>query len=160
MKMAKETVESLVDGGNASAGPPLGPALGPTGANIGKVIAAINEKTADYKGMKVPVKVIVDTDTKEFEIKIGSPPTSSLLKKEAGIESGTKDGKPIADITIDQVIKVAKMKRDSLLANSLKTAVKEVAGTCVNVGLTIDGLAPKTFIAEVAAGKYDEKLKE
>jgi len=157
--MAKETVESLVDGGNASAGPPLGPALGPTGVNIGKVIAAINEKTADYKGMKVPVKVIIDTDRKDFEIKVGSPPASSLLKKEAGLETGTKDGKPIADISFDKLLKVTKMKRDTLLANDLKAAVKEIAGTCVSVGLTIDGQSPKAFIAAVNAGKYDENLK-
>ena len=74
--MAKETIDSLVDAGNASAGPPLGPALGPTGVNIGKVIAAINEKTAAFAGMKVPVKIIIDTDKKDFEIKIGSPPAS------------------------------------------------------------------------------------
>jgi len=157
--MAKETVESLVDGGNASAGPPLGPALGPTGVNIGKVIAAINEKTADYKGMKVPVKVIIDTDKKDFEIKVGSPPASSLLKKEVGLETGTKDGKPIADISFDKLLKVTKMKQDTLLANDLKAAVKEIAGTCVSVGLTIDGQSPKAFIAAVNAGKYDEKLK-
>ena len=158
--MAKETIDSLVDGGNASAGPPLGPALGPTGLNIGKVVAAINEKTAAFKGMKVPVKVIIDTDKKDFEIKVGSPPASSLLKKEAGVEAGTKDGKPIADITLEQLLKVTGMKRDSLLASSLKSAEKEVAGTCVTVGLTIDGMPPKEFIAAVNAGKFDSQLKE
>jgi len=157
--MAKETIDSLVDGGNASAGPPLGPALGPTGVNIGKVVAAINEKTAAFKGMKVPVKVVIDTDKKDFEIKVGSPPASSLLKKEAGLETGTKDGKPIADITFEQLLKVAEMKRDSLLSNTMKSAVKEIAGTCVTVGLTIDGLSPKEFIAAVNAGKFDGKLK-
>jgi large subunit ribosomal protein L11 len=157
--MAKETIDALVDGGNASAGPPLGPALGPTGVNIGKVIAAINEKTADYQGMKVPIKVIIDTDKKDFEIKIGSPPASSLLKKEAGLETGTKDGKPIGDISFDQLLKVTGMKRDALLANDLKAAVKEIAGTCVTVGLTIDGQTPKQFIAAVNAGKYVDRLK-
>ncbi len=157
--MAKETIDALVDGGNASAGPPLGPALGPTGVNIGKVIAAINEKTADYKGMKVPVKVIIDTDKKDFEIKIGSPPASSLLKKEAGIETGTKDGSPVGDITFEQLLKVTSMKRDALLAKDLKAAVKEIAGTCVSTGLTIDGVSPKQFIAEVNAGKFDDQLK-
>ena len=157
--MAKETIDALIDGGNASAGPPLGPALGPTGLNIGKVVAAINEKTAAFKGMKVPVKVIIDTDKKDFEIKVGSPPASSLLKKEAGLETGTKDGKPIADITFDQLLKVANMKRDSLLSGTMKSAVKEIAGTCVTVGLTIDGMSPKEFIAAVNAGKFDSQLK-
>lgn len=157
--MAKETIESLVDAGAASAGPPLGPALGPTGVNIGKVIAAINEKTADFKGMKVPVKVIVDTDKKDFEIKIGSPPASSLLKKEAGVETGAKDKNPVGDLSFDQVLKVANMKKDSLLSNSMKAAVKEIAGTCISTGLTIEGLSAKEFIAAVDAGKYDGRLK-
>ena len=65
--MAKETIETLIEGGKASAAPPLGPALGPLKVNIGQVVADINKKTADFKGMKVPVKVIVDTKTKEFE---------------------------------------------------------------------------------------------
>lgn len=157
--MAKETIESLVEGGNASPGPPLGPALGPTGLNIGKVIAAINEKTKDYQGMKVPVKIIIDTDKKDFEIQVGSPPAASLLKKEAGIEKGTKDGKPVANITFAQLLKVAKMKKDSMLAEDLKAAVKEVAGTCVTVGLTIDGLKPKELIAAINSGKYDAQIK-
>lgn len=157
--MAKETIDSLVDAGAASAGPPLGPALGPTGVNIGKVIAAINEKTADFKGMKVPVKIIIDTDKKDFEIKVGSPPASSLLKKEAGVEAGAKDVNPVGNITFDQLLKVASMKRDSLLSNSMKSAAKEVAGTCVSVGLTIDGMTPKELIAAINAGKYDSRLK-
>ena len=80
--MSKDTIDAMVNGGKASAGPPLGPALGPAGVNIGKVIAAINEKTKNFSGIKVPVKVVVDKDTKEFEIIVGSPPTSQLLKKE------------------------------------------------------------------------------
>ena len=145
--MAKETIESLVEGGNASPGPPLGPALGPTGLNIGKVIAAINEKTADYKGMKVPIKVVIDSDTKTFEVVVGSPPAASLA-----------DGKPIANIEFAQLVKVAKMKKDAMLAKDLKAAVKEAAGTCVNVGLTIDNLKPKEMIAAINAGKYDAQL--
>ena len=81
-----QTVDALVEGGKASAAPPLGPALGPLGVNIGQVVAEINKKTADFKGMQVPVKVIIDTDTKEFEIKIGTPPAAELIKQEAGIK--------------------------------------------------------------------------
>ena len=84
--MAKQTIEALVDGGKVSAGPPLGPALGPIGVNIGEVIAAINEKTRDMAGMKVPVKVIVDTETREFEVEVGTPPTSALIKKELTLQ--------------------------------------------------------------------------
>ena len=115
--MAKETIESLVEGGKATAGPPLGPALGPMKVNIGQVIAKINEKTKDFKNMQVPVKVIVDTDTKEFEITVGTPPASALILKEAGIEkgSGTPNTDKVADLLIPQIIKIAKMKEDGLL---------------------------------------------
>jgi len=88
--MVSQSVETLIMGGKASAAPPLGPALGPTGVNIGQVVAEINKKTADLAGMQVPVKVTVDTDTKEFTIEIGTPPVAALIKKEAGIKKRIK----------------------------------------------------------------------
>ena len=87
-----DTVEALVDGGRASAGPPLGPALGPKGVNIGQVIAKINEKTKAFEGMKVPVKVLINDD-KTFDIKVGTPPMSALIKGELGVESGAHNAK-------------------------------------------------------------------
>jgi len=157
--MAKETIATLVEGGKASAGPPLGPALGPTGINIGNVVAAINEKTKDFKGMKVPVSVIIDTDTKAFEIEIGTPPTSALIKKELGLDKGSQKAEIAGNLTIDQLIKVTNMKRDALLANSLKAASKEVVGVCVSMGISIENINPREFFAEIDAGKYDEKFE-
>src|SRR3989344_1188428 len=78
----KTTVDALVEGGKASAAPPLGSSLGPLKVNIGQVVAQINDKTKDFKGMKVPVKVIVDTEDKTFTITIGTPPASQLIMKE------------------------------------------------------------------------------
>lgn len=160
--MAKETVETLIEGGKASAAPPLGPALGPLKVNIGQVVADINKKTADFKGMKVPVKVIVDTETKEYDIEIGTPPASQLVKSELGLKkgSGTPDKDYVADMTVDQIKKVARMKFDSLLANDLKAAVREIGGTCFSLGVKIDGKVPRDFIADVKAGKYDSQLNE
>ena len=80
-----DTVEALVDGGRASAGPPLGPALGPKGVNIGQVIAKINERTKAFDGMKVPVKILINDD-KSFDIKVGTPPMSALIKSELGLD--------------------------------------------------------------------------
>src|SRR3989338_9280482 len=97
--MAKITVDVMVEGGKATAAPPLGPALGPTGVNIGLVIADINKKTAELKGMQVPVKVVVDQATKQFTIEIGTPPAAALIKKEAGIE--TASGNPLRDKVAD-----------------------------------------------------------
>ena len=114
--MAKETVEALVEGGKASAAPPLGPALGPMGVNIGQVVAKINEVTASFKGMQVPVKVIIDTDTKEFDVEVGTPPASALIKKEAQVEKGASNPlqEKVADLLIEQIIKIAKMKEGNL----------------------------------------------
>ena len=121
-KMAKETIEALVEGGKATAGPPIGPALGPLKVNIGEVVKAINDKTKDFQKMQVPVKVIIDTDTKEFEIQVGTPPASQLILKEAMIEKGA--GNPlldkVADLKIEQIIKIANMKEDNLSGKDLK----------------------------------------
>ena len=86
-----EIIEALVDGGKASAGAPLGPALGPKGVNIMQVINTINDKTKQFQGMKVPVKIIIDPKTKEFTIEVGTPPAASLILREVGaIEGGAE----------------------------------------------------------------------
>lgn len=156
----------MVDGGKASAGPPLGPALGPTGLNIGQVIAQINEKTKAFSGMQVPVKVIADTKAKTFEIEVGTPPTSALLKKEAGVKEpvketeGEKGKKTIGNLTLDQIVKVAHAKKDQSLARTLKSRAKEAVGTCVSLGITVEGKPAKEFMAEISAGQHDGKLKD
>jgi len=154
--MAK-TVEALVDAGHATPGPPLGPALGPLGVNIKAVIDEINKQTQDFKGMKVPVKVIVD-DNRNFSITVGVPPTSSLLLSEAGVEkgSGTPNTEKVGNINIDQVVKIAKMKKQTMLAIDLRAAVKEAVGTCVSMGLTIDNEDPKMIIKAIDEGKYNK----
>ena len=157
--MAKETIETLVEGGKASGGPPIGPALGPLGVNISEVVSAINQKTGDLEGMKVPVKIIVDLDTKKFEIEIGTPPTSALIKKELGIEKGTQDGSIVANLTIDQSIKIARMKGDSLIGKNLKSKVKEIIGTCVSLGVSIEDINPRNVFDEIDAGKFDAKFE-
>ena len=78
----KVKVSALVEGGKASAGPPIGPALGSTGVNLYQVVQKINEITSEYKGLKVPVNITVDRETKEFEVEVGMPPTSALIIKE------------------------------------------------------------------------------
>ena len=154
--MAK-TVEALVDAGNATPGPPLGPALGPLGVNIKAVIDEINKQTLNFKGMKVPVKIEVD-DSRQFTIAVGVPPTSSLLLSEAGVEkgSGTPNSEKIGNIDFQQCIKVAKMKKQAMLAIDLRSAVKEVVGTCVSLGLTVNEEEPKKVIEDINTGIYDE----
>ena len=155
-----QKISSLVTGGEASAGPPLGPSLGPLGVNIMEVIAAINEKTADFKGMKVPVVVSVDPDTKKWEIDVGVPSVSALLLKEAGIQkgSGTSGTEWVADIGMDSIAKIAKTKLESSYAISVKSVAKSVVGTCVSLGIKIEGKTPKEITAEIADSKWDAKF--
>ena len=109
-----KTIDVIVEGGKATAGPPLGPALGPMGINAGEVVAKINEETKAFAGMKVPVKVHVDPATKEFSIEVGSPPTAEIIKKEVGIEkgAGTREA-PAGDISLAKAAEIAKAKRNS-----------------------------------------------
>jgi large subunit ribosomal protein L11 len=156
-----ETVEALVEGGKASAGPPLGPALGPLGVNIMQIINTINDKTKEFDGMKVPVKVIVDPKTKNFEIEVGTPPAASLILNEIGAEkgSGAAGSRKVGDLTVDQAIKVAKMKHDNLLGKELKQKTKEIIGTCVSIGVTVEGKKPKEIQKLIDKGDFDSKFQ-
>ena len=155
--MATETVEVLIEGGKATAAPPLGPALGPTGINIGQVVADINKKTQDFKGMQVPVKVEINKDTKEYTISIGTPPASQLIKKESGAAkgSGTPHETIVANLSMEQVLKITRMKEDALLGKSLKEKAREIIGTCQSMGITIEGKKIPVILKEVESGKYD-----
>jgi len=155
-----EKVEALVEGGKASAGPPLGPALGPLGVNIIQIINTINDKTKQFEGMKVPVKVIVDPKTKKFEVEVGTPPASSLILKEIGLEkgSGAPSTRKVGNISVDQAIKVAKMKSDGLLGKNLKQKTKEVIGTCVSMGVTVEGKKRQEIQKAIDDGVYASKF--
>lgn len=155
-----QSVSALVTGGQASAGPPLGPALGPLGVNIMQIIQTINDRTKDFEGMKVPVTVNVNSKTKQWEVVVGIPSAAALLLKEAGIQkgSGTSGTTWVGDIKVESIVKVAKAKLEKSYANSLKSVAKEVVGTCLPLGIKIEGKTPKEFTAEINAGKWDDKL--
>lgn len=156
-----QKISSLVTGGKASAGPPLGPALGPMGVNIMEVINAINEKTKDFEGMKVPVIVSVDPDTKKWDIEIGIPSAAALILKEANIQkgSGTSGTEWVADVGLDSIVKVAKTKIETSYASSIKSVSKTIIGTCLALGIKIEGKTPKEMTAEINEGKWDEKFQ-
>jgi len=205
--MGLKTVEALIDGGKATPAPPLGPTLSVFKVNIGKIIQDINEKTKHYNGMKVPVKIIIDDETKNYTIEIGTPPTSSLIRKELGLEKiGSqkkeeeapkeeavataektkeevekskseektetpakevkaepapvvkKEREIVGNLTFDQIIKITKMKKDSLLSKNTKKAVKEIVASCVSMPITVEGKNPKEVIKEIDEGIYDDKL--
>jgi large subunit ribosomal protein L11 len=120
----------------------------------------INEITSDYSGMKVPVKISVDTDNKEFEVSVGTPTTSALLVSELGVAkgSGVPNTEKIGDLSLEQVVRIAKVKADDVLGRDLKAAVKEVLGTGVSMGVTVEGKDPREVQKEINEGKHDALL--
>jgi len=162
MSESKKIVEALVAGGQATAGPPLGPALGPLGVNVLSIVNKINEVTKDYAGMKVPVKVIVDPETKEFEVTVGTPTASALIVSELKVEkgSGSPKAQKVGDLSMEQLVKIAKMKRVQLLASDTKKAAKEILGTCVSMGVTVEGKDPREVQKEINEGKHNALLEK
>ncbi|MBS7657042.1 MAG: 50S ribosomal protein L11 [Candidatus Bathyarchaeia archaeon] len=158
----KKVVEALVSGGQATAGPPLGPALGPLGVNVLMIVNKINELTSSYAGMKVPVKITVDPETKEFDVTVGIPTTGALIVKETGIQkgSGTPHTAKVGNLSMEQVVKIAKIKQPTLLAKTLKAAVKEIVGTCRSMGVTVDQKDAKDVMKEIDEGVYDNILEK
>ncbi len=124
---------------------------------VALVRAMKNEKTKEYKGLMVPVRIIIDLETRKFEIEVKTPPTSQLILRELGLDKGSDRPKHkiIGNLTIDQVIKIARIKRKQSLAKSLKGVVKEVLGTCVSMGVTVDGKDPRIVQKEIDEGKYN-----
>ncbi|MBI2530559.1 MAG: 50S ribosomal protein L11 [Candidatus Diapherotrites archaeon] len=155
-------VKVLVEGGKATPAPPLGPSLAPLGVNIGEIVKQINEKTKEFAGMKVPVTVAVDSATKDFEIKIGSPPASELIKREIKIQKGAANPKTeeAGNIKIEQLLKVTKMKFQNMNSYRMKSAVKEIAGTCASLGIRVDGKKAREFQKDVDEGKYDAAIEQ
>ena len=158
--MPQKVVRVMVEGGKATPGPPLGPALGGLGLNMGQVVKEINEKTRDYTGMKVPVEIIVDLETREFEVRVGTPPTSMLILKELGIEKGSSEAghRSVGNLKMEQVVKIAKMKLPDLNTRDLKKAVKQVLGTAVSMGVTVEGKDPRDVQKEVDSGVWDDLI--
>lgn len=152
-------IKLLVEAGNAKPTPALSQQLGPLGINIGKLIGEVNKASQKYKGMKVPAIVDIDPETKSFKILLKKPPTSELIKKELGLEKGAKDAKiKVANIAIEQVIKITKEKQEDMIVNSFKEAVKNVVGTCTSLGVLVEGKEPKEIIKLIDEGNFDELI--
>ena len=156
-----EIVEVLVEGGQASAGPPIGPALGPHGVNIVEIVSKINEITSDFQGTTVPVKITIDPITKKYDIAVGTPPASALILKRAGKEKGSPMPREqkVGNISMEDAVAIAKMKKDSLLGKNLKAQTKEIVGTCVSMGIKVDNKDAKVAQHEIDKGTYDDILQ-
>jgi len=153
-------IKLMVEGGKMAPGPALSQKIGPLGLNVGEIISKINEATKDFNGLKVPVELDVDPNTKEFDITVSSPPTSELLKKELGIEkaSGLQLKSQVANASIEQIISVAKQKMSNLLCKDLKAAVKSVVGTCTSGGILVENKLASVVGFDIDEGKFDMEI--
>ena len=160
--MVEKSFNFIVPGGQASGGPPIGPALGPLGVNIMAIVNELNKLTAEYKGTPVPVDVIIDTDSRAFKIKVGMLSTFALLTQAAKVQkgSGTAGKDSVGDIGFQDLVDVVKKKKDGLYAVSLKSAVNEVLGTCQSMGLNVEGKPAKEVQQLVKKGEFDSLIKE
>lgn len=156
-----DTIEALVPGGQANPGPPLGPELGPTPVDVQAVVQEINDETAAFDGTEVPVTITYEEDG-SFEIEVGVPPTAELIKDKAGFETGS--GEPheefVADLSVEEIKQIAEQKHTDLLSYDLKNAAKEVVGTCVTLGVTIEGENPREFKERIDGGEYDDMFAD
>jgi large subunit ribosomal protein L11 len=140
--MAKKITKTLklqVPAGKATPAPPLGPALGQAGVNIGEFVNQFNEKTRDQMGSTMSVVLNV-FDDRSFDFEIKTPPVTSLILKAAGVEKGS--GKPntskVGTITQAQLREIAETKMPDISANDIEAAMKIVAGSCRSIGIKIE----------------------
>ena len=154
-----EKIQLMIEGGKATANPQMAQSLGPKGINIGDVLSQINEKTSAFKGMKIPITI--EIEGKDYTITAGTPPVSELIKKEAGIDKGA--GEPNLDkkanLGIEQVIKISKMKQDSILHNNFTSVVKSVIGSCNTLGVLVEGKKARDVCQSIDSGKFKEEIE-
>ncbi|MCM1983573.1 50S ribosomal protein L11 [Lyngbya confervoides] len=139
--MAKKVVALIklaIPAGKANPAPPIGPALGQHGVNIMMFCKEYNARTADQAGMIVPVEISVFED-RSFTFILKTPPASVLIKKAAGIEkgSGAPNSNKVGKITTDQLREIAQTKLPDLNANDVEAAMRIIAGTAKNMGVTV-----------------------
>ncbi len=139
--MAKEIATKIklqAPGGQATPAPPIGPALGQHGVNIGQFVSQFNDRTKEFKGTIVPVVITVYTD-RSFTFEVKSPPAAVLLKQAAQIEkgSGVPNKEKVGKVTAEQVRKIAETKFKDLNAYSLEQAEKIIRGTARSMGVEV-----------------------
>ncbi len=139
-KELKKQIKLQAPGGKATPAPPIGPALGQHGVNIGQFVTQFNERTRELNGMVVPVVINVYTD-KTFDFLIKSPPAAVLLIKESGVAKGSGEPhtKKVGSVTKAQVRKIAEVKKNDLNAFTLEAADRIIEGTARSMGIEIIG---------------------
>jgi large subunit ribosomal protein L11 len=131
-------IKLQASGGQATPAPPIGPALGQHGVNIGQFVSQFNERTKELNGTTVPVVITVYTD-KSFTFEVKSPPAAVLLKQAAGVAkgSGVPNKEKVGKVTAEQVRQIAQTKSKDLNAYSLEQAEKIIRGTARSMGVEV-----------------------
>ena len=140
-KKVTKVIKVQAMGGNASPAPPLGPALGQAGVDIGAFVKQFNDQTQDKKGQTLPVQITVYED-RSFTFKVKSPPAAVLIKEELKLKkgSGEPNKEKVGTITKKQLEKIAEIKMEDLNARDLAAAVNIIAGTAKNMGVMVEGV--------------------
>ena len=131
-----------------------------SGLDLAKLRDELNKLTEKYKGFEVTIKIMVDEDTKEYDVEIKPPTTTELLLKAVGARepSGDPMHQKIGDLSFEKIVEIAILKKPSLNAKTLKAAVKTILGSARSIGITVDGKDPKQVTQEVESGVYDAVL--
>ncbi|HAT8180219.1 TPA: 50S ribosomal protein L11 [Legionella pneumophila] len=141
-KKVEAYIKLQIPAGKANPSPPVGPALGQRGVNIMEFCKAFNAATQQMEqGLPIPVVITVYSD-RSFTFITKTPPASVLLKKAAGIQSGsgTPNTKKVAKLNVSQLEEIAKVKKPDLTAADLAAAVRSIAGTARSMGIDVEGL--------------------
>lgn len=140
MAELKRTMKLQIKAGQASPAPPIGPALGQVGINIGEFVSRFNEATAEMGDDLIPVVISIYED-RSFDLEFKSPPASSLILKAIGEDSGAGDilNETAGTITKEQIREISKRKMEDLNANDLEAADKIIEGTCRSMGVEVKG---------------------
>ena len=154
--MAKEPVAKIklhVMGGQATPAPPVGPALGQHGVNIGEFVRQFNERTRGQQGITIPVVISVYAD-RSFDFITKSPPAADLLKRAAGLAKGSPvpNREKVGKVSWPQVEEIARAKMKDLNSGSIEAACRVVAGTARSMGIDIEGGPSTTAEARQAGG--------
>ena len=156
--MAKEVVKKIklqIEAGKATPAPPVGTVLGPAGINLGEFCTKFNEATRDKMGDIVPV-VITIYDDRSFDFVLKTPPAAFLLKKAAGIKSGSSKGEVVATLSKDKLKEIAETKLPDLNAYDVEAAMRIVEGTARNMGVAVEGLNDSELANQEAEANLHE----
>ncbi|MEM0369109.1 MAG: 50S ribosomal protein L11 [Pyrobaculum sp.] len=159
--MSKRVLSVPLQGGKVAPNPQFQDAVKQVGLDPDSVLRDVQEKLKKYG--KYPIqKVEVEIFGRSYDIKIYLPPVGDLFLKLFGKDTGVHDprNETLGNISFEQLVEIAILKKDELKSRSLKSAIKQLLSTCKSMGVRVDGKSPEEVIKEIDGGKYDEILNK